>query len=301
MNTSYKAILKEFLKWIDTLGFSDSVTSYCDFSLCDFFRWLEERKINEINLLTNKHITEYHKHLETRPNKVFKGRLLGGAHLNHYFMAVDKLLEFLHQYGMKTAPIPTNYRIKADEQERIRKIEILTQQEIKTLYNSIENAYPRFLFEERQAKQYELKLIFALYYACGLRLAEGFNLQMQHIDFDKKTIFVEKGKFNKDRFVPMSAGVYKELQEYIYNFRYRLKLNHNCLFVCNLPNTITKKIKYLQRICEDETIKAKRLSPHVFRHSIATHLLQNGMSIENIALFLGHSSLDTTQIYTHLV
>jgi integrase/recombinase XerD len=61
------------------------------------------------------------------------------------------------------------------------------------------------------------------------------------------------------------------------------------------------KLKYLQSVCDDENIKAKRLSLHVLRHSIATYLLQNGMSIENIALFLGHSSLDTTQIYTHLI
>ena len=301
MNTGYKAILKEFLNWIDTLGFSDAVVSYCNFSISDFFRWLEERKINSITQLTNKHITEYHNYLETRPNKVFKGRLLGGAHLNHYFMAIDKLLEFLHQYGMKNAPIPTNHRIKIDEQERIRKIEVLTQQEIKTLYNSIENAYPRFLFEERQAKQYELRLIFALLYACGLRLAEAHNLQIQDVDFDRKTIFVAQGKNYKDRIIPMNTSVYNELKDYIYNFRHHLRLNHNRLFICHLQSSITKKIKYLQSICEDETIKAKRISPHVLRHSIATHLLQNGMSIENIALFLGHSSLDTTQIYTHLV
>jgi integrase/recombinase XerD len=293
--------LTEFLKWIDTLGYSDSVASYCKNSLSDFFGWLEDKKIRSVNQLTNKHITAYHNYLETRPNKVFKGRLLGGAHLNHYFTAIDKLLEFLHQYGMKNTPIPTNYRIKTDEQERIRKIEVLTQQEIKILYNSIENAYPRFLFEERQAKQYELKLIFTLFYACGLRLSEGFNLQIQDIDFDRKTVFVQQGKNYKDRIVPMNTGVYNNLQDYVYNFRSKHKLNHSRVFICKLEKTINKKIKYLQGICEDETVKSKRISPHVLRHSIATHLLQNGMSIENIALFLGHSCLESTQIYTHLV
>ena len=98
----------------------------------------------------------------------------------------------------------------------------------------------------------------------------------------------------------MSAGVYKELQDYVYNYRPRLKLKHNRLFNCNMF-VLGTKLKTLQNTCENENIKAKRLSLHVLRHSIATHLLQNGMSIENIALFLGHSNLDTTQIYTHLI
>ncbi len=126
------------------------------------------------------------------------------------------------------------------------------------------------------------------------------NLQIKDVDFERKTIFVEQGKNYKDRIIPMSAGVYKELQDYIYNYRHRLKLNHNRLFTC-LKCVLNKKLKYLQSVCTDENVKAKRLSTHVLRHSIATHLLQNGMSIENIALFLGHSSLGTTQIYTHLI
>jgi len=143
-------------------------------------------------------------------------------------------------------------------------------------------------------------LIFALYYGCGLRQSEGYNLQIQDVDFDKKTVFVRQGKNYKDRIVPMSAGVYDTLRDYVYNYRHRLKLNHNRLFTC-AKNTIKGKLKYLQNACNDENIRNKRLSLHILRHSIATHLLQNGMNIENISLFLGHCSLDTTQIYTHLI
>ena len=123
---------------------------------------------------------------------------------------------------------------------------------------------------------------------------------MQDVDFDKKTVFVRQGKNYRDRIVPMSAGVYGELRDYVYNFRHLLKLDHNRLFTC-AKQTLKGKLKYLQGNCSDEGIKAKRLSLHILRHSIATHLLQNGMSIENIALFLGHSGLNTTQIYTHLI
>jgi integrase/recombinase XerD len=299
MKLSYNEIVKEYENWLDTLGYSNSLIYSCKLWICDFFRWLEANQIKRINQLTNKQITDYLTCLETRPNKIFKGHLLSNAHINRSLFAIDKLLEFLHQYGMTNLPVPTNIRLKINQQERILPFEILTQQEVKTLYNCIPNAYLSMPFKERQAKHYELRLIFALYYGCGLRRAEGHHLCMQDVDFDKKTVFIKQGKNYKDRIVPMSTGVYKELQDYIYNFRHQLKLNHNRLFI-HCEQALLLNLKYLKNICNDENIIEKRITLHLLRHSIATHLLQNGMSIENIALFLGHGSLDSTQIYTHL-
>ncbi|GHV59602.1 tyrosine recombinase XerC [Bacteroidia bacterium] len=300
MNTSYKAIETEYLVWLDTLGYSKDVIRASRYGVHFFFEWLENRQIQSIIQLTNRHITEYHTYLETRPNWKYKGQMLSANHLNKNFIAIDKLLEFLHQYGMNNAPIPTNRRMEIDKEARILKIETLTQAEIKTLLGCIPNTYLNLPFAERQEKQAELRAIFALFYGCGLRRSEGHKLRIKDIDFDRKTVFVEQGKNYKDRIIPMSAGVYKELQDYVYNYRSRQKLKHNRLFDCHKA-VLGNKLKYLQSVCDDESIKAKRLSLHILRHSIATHLLQNGMSIENIALFLGHSCLDTTQIYTHLI
>lgn len=300
MNTANKTISKEFLSWVDALGYSSGIIDNCKTCSNEFFEWIESKSIQNISQLTNQHISDYHTYLETRMNKCFKGRLLSPAHLNKSYFAIDKLLEFLHQMGMTNAPLPTNKRIKIEQQERIDKIQILTQQEIKTLYNSIPNTYEDFDFEQRQAKQYELKLIFALFYGCGLRRSEGYNIQLQDIDFNRRTVFVNQGKGYKDRIVPMSIGVYNQLQDYIYNFRHRLKLSHSRLFVSDIQ-VMRLRLKYLQGYCGDENIKCKNITLHTLRHSIATHLLQNGMSIENISLFLGHNSLDSTQIYTHLI
>lgn len=300
MNTSYTAIQNEYLIWLDTLGFSNDAIRACRYGVQYFFEWLENKQIKSIDLLNAKHISEYHNYLETRPNWKYKGRMLSASHLNKNFIAIDKLLEFLHQYGATNAPVPAYRRMEIDQQAQILKIETLTQQEIKTLYNSIENTYQNYSFAERQEKQAELRAILALFYGCGLRRSEGWKLQIKDLDFDRKTVFVKQGKNYKDRIIPMNENVCNTLKDYVYNYRNRLKLNHNRLFNCQKP-TLGDKLKYLQSLCQDETIKAKRLSLHVLRHSIATHLLQNGMNIENIALFLGHSSLDTTQIYTHLV
>ena len=300
MNTSYKAITAEYVKWLDTLGYSKHTLKGSEIAVKELFEWLEQKRITSINLLTAKNISEYRNFLETRPNRKFKGRLLSASHLNKNFIAIDKLLEFLHQYGVSTAPVPLRKLIQTDRYARIFKTTTFTAEEIKMLYDCIPNVYPKLHASQRQAVQYGLKLSFALFYGCGLRRSEGYNLKMQDVDFERKTIFVEQGKNYKDRIVPMSAGVYKELQDYIYNYRHRLKLNHNRLFADGIATQV-QRLQHLQEICQNETIQAKRLTLHTLRHSIATHLLQNGMSLDNIALFLGHSSLDSTQIYTHLI
>ena len=301
MNKGYRTVAAEYAVWLDTLGYSEGLRYGCNSALKLFLEWLEDNRLQSINQLRDKHINDYRQYLETRRHLRIKGRLLSAAHLNRNYFAIDKLLEFLHQYGVEKVPVPVNRRIKMDKQERIGKIEVLTQQEIKTLYRGIPNTYQKKLsFEERQAKQYELKLIFALFYGCGLRRSEGYRLQLQDVDFDKKTVFVRQGKNYKDRTVPMSAGVYEALQDYVYNFRHQLKLKHNRLFISDI-HMLRLRLKYLQNSCKDTNIQAKVITLHTLRHSIATHLLQNGMSIESIALFLGHNSLDSTQIYTHLV
>jgi integrase/recombinase XerD len=299
MNHSYREINRNYTLWLDTLGFSSGVVLDYKERVNEFLEWLETHSVNQINQITQKHVSNYFSYLETRPNKRRAGQLLSVSHLNHNFIAVDKLLEFLHTQGVHNTPTPTGYRLKVDKEERIRKIETLSKEEIKKLIDAIPNTYKNLRFEQRETNHYQLKLIFALYYACGLRLSEGAKLQIKDIDFDRKTVFVEKGKNYKDRFIPMSSGVYTALQDYIYNFRNKQKLPHNKLFLKG-KDDLNKMLKHLQNECENEQIKQKRISMHLLRHSIATHLLQNKMSIENISLFLGHSSLESTQIYTHL-
>lgn len=299
MNENFNTLQNEYRNWLDTLGFSTGLIYDYTFRIKDFLYWLKTQNINHITQLKTANIYTYINHLETRPNKRRKGGL-SVAHLNHNFMAIDKFLEFLHQMGMENAPIPTNYRIKPDKWVRINNIQPLTQAEIKELQANIKNTYSDFTFTQQEKKHEQLKLIFVLYYACGLRRTEGQNLQIKDIDFDKKTIFVRQGKNYKDRIIPINNQVLKALEHYIYNFRNLQKVKHNRLFLYT-TGTLNRILQELQQSTEDEQIKTKKLTLHILRHSIATHLLQNGMSIENISKFLGHSTLDSTQIYTHIL
>jgi integrase/recombinase XerD len=297
MNESYKVLLEQYIFWLDTLGFA-RIRRYGD-RVRDFFMWLENKNISSINQITQKHITTFFDYQQARENKKYGGTL-SNVYLNDYYTAIDKLCEFLHQMGMQNAPVPINRRIAIDEDERVRKIEPFTIEEIKTLQNTIESTYPNQSYEKRQTKHYQLKLIFTLYYGCGMRLSEGYNLTVKDIDFNRRTIFIRQGKGYKDRIVPMNDNVYNALLDYTYNFRNQIKCGHARLFL-HTPASLLKYLHHLQSLCDNEDIQPKRISFHILRHSIATHLLQNGMTIENIARFLGHSSLASTQIYTHII
>lgn len=300
MNTHFKAIHEQYVFWLDTLGFAPETVCNYGYRVTDFFLWLESKDITHIVQVKQKHINDFFDCQQTRPNTKFKGRTLSASYLNDYFTATDKLCEFLHQMGAQTSLVPANRRIAIDKHQRIHRIEPFTVEEIKILQETINNLYPHLEHEHRQLKQEQLKLVFVLFYACGLRLGEGYNLTPKDIDFNKRTLFIRQAKGYKDRIVPMSDNVYKALQHYIYNFRNQIRCGHDRLFV-QKKITLSVDLRYLHQQCDNEEIKRKRLHFHILRHSIATHLLQNGMSVENIARFLGHGCLESTQIYTHII
>jgi integrase/recombinase XerD len=295
-NQSYIKIHSDYVRWLDILGFSNASIEGFNRHIKDFFEYLESKNILSVTELTQKHIYTYFEYLQIRPNRKYKGTGLSVTHLNHNFDAVDKLCEFLYQSGLETSPVPTNFRLYKDNEERIRKIKPYTQDEIKQLYENIDKTFENLPFTIQEQKHENLKLVFALFYGCGLRMSEGLKLTIKDVDFDKRTVFVHQGKNYKDRIVPISGGVYKILENYIYNYRNLQKLNHNRLFTYSKA-VLRRSLEELRIISKIE----KRLTLHILRHSIATHLLQNGVSIENIAQFLGHSSLNSTQIYTHLI
>lgn len=300
MNTSFTYVCNDYAKWLDTLGFAASVLYNHQCYAKYFFEYLHTKKnVTALNAITQSHVYSYFEYLQQRKNKKRKGTLSTPS-LNCIFAAIDKLCEYLNQMGVTAAPSPTNFRIAEDKLAAINKIQPFTIDEIKTLQSNIINTYSDAPFKQREAIHEDLKLIFALYYGCGLRRSEGYKLTANDIDFDKKTIFVQQGKNYKDRIVPMSAAVCKVVENYVYNYRNLLKLKHNRLFI-STTKTMTEHLKKLQAITNCNAIQSKRLSLHILRHSIATHLLQKGMSMEQIGRFLGHSSLNTTQLYTHLI
>lgn len=147
------------------------------------------------------------------------------------------------------------------------------------------------------------RCILEVLYACGLRVSELIELKISNINFKEHYLKVQ-GKGDKMRVVPLANYTCDILKDYITNVRNKVKVNkkhEDTVFLNSRGANMSRVIVFI--IIKELTEKAginKNISPHTFRHSFATHLLQNGADLRYIQEMLGHSSITTTEIYTHL-
>ena len=144
------------------------------------------------------------------------------------------------------------------------------------------------------------KLIVELFYSTGMRRVELVNLQLSDIDISQRQVKV-LGKRNKERFIPLLPNVIKTHRAYL-DERSQLKLvkDSNALFFSLKGVKVYEKLVYRVITNYFDTVSSKvKKSPHILRHSFATHLLNNGADLNSVKELLGHSSLAATQVYTH--
>lgn len=143
------------------------------------------------------------------------------------------------------------------------------------------------------------RLIVEMLYQTGIRRSELVGLRLLDIDFPRMDIKV-LGKGNKERLVPFEEGLKRLLDDYICIRKEEVSPDNDFLFVTEKGKPIYDKLVYrvVKKYLSEVTTQGKR-SPHVLRHSFATHLLNNGAELEAIKELLGHSNLSATQIYTH--
>lgn len=143
------------------------------------------------------------------------------------------------------------------------------------------------------------KTMFTMLYACGLRVSELANLKWNDIHLNERYVCVV-GKGDKERLVPFFKGFEKLLVQYKQQY-WQMKTKTDFVFISNRGNQLTSRgIQYLMQKHADDINFNMKVHPHMFRHSFATHLLDNGADIRVVQELLGHSSLSTTQIYTHV-
>ena len=145
------------------------------------------------------------------------------------------------------------------------------------------------------------RLILELLYASGIRVGELVNIKLTDIQMEQKTMYI-LGKGNKERIVYFNDVTYKYLKSYLKNGREKLNSNNlDYLFLNNRGGKLTTR--GVQDILEkiiNKTALNKNISPHMLRHSFATHLLNEGCDLLSVQQLLGHSSLSATSIYTHV-
>lgn len=140
-------------------------------------------------------------------------------------------------------------------------------------------------------------------YGCGLRVSELINLKISNIYFEEQYLLVE-GKGNKERIVPINAQAIKHIRLYQENFRAQHRESseyEDILYLSRRNRPLSRNMVFyiIKDLAEKAGIR-KNISPHTFRHTFATHLVENGADLRAVQEMLGHESITTTEIYTHI-
>ena len=285
-NTTYIYFEKDFKKWLHLLGYSNSIVKNMPNYIREFFHFCEQQNKHDLLDVSKEDINHYFKYLSERSSH--RGGGLGAGSLNLQLEALRNFNIYLRKTGQGGLTIQRRF-VATEIDER----PTFTQEEIARMYKASKDlAFPL-----------RHKAILSVYYGCGLRRTEGYHLNVEDILLDKNLIHVRKGKGNKERLVPFNEEVKRDLTEYLYDERwYYTPAEEKAFFTTQTGTRLSKEAIYvgLKAILKEAHIIKEHKGLHILRHSIATHLLDSGMKLESIAKFLGHASLESTQIYTHI-
>jgi integrase/recombinase XerD len=285
-NKTYRDLLRDFCLYLERVGYNKGSQTALPSCVQEFFHWLEQRGIHTLEQITPELIRKHYDYLGERPNHN-RGGNLSDSMINHHIYALKTFINYQQESGnMCTNPFSVLNFPKVTCPPR----QVLVLEEIKTLYQVCENMRDR--------------AILGLFYGCGLRRSEGIKLNIIDINFKGQLLYVRSGKGKKRRVIPMAEQVTTDLQNYYLYERSlyvrEITRDNQSAFVLNNRGDrmldYWKRLKYLVK----QAGLPKHISLHHLRHSIATHLLESGLSIEQVRDFLGHSYLESTQIYTRI-
>jgi integrase/recombinase XerD len=290
MSIEFNRLLSGYREWVRLLNFEPSTIKYSPVRLQEFLEWLQRKDCKHANQITGAHVKEYFEYLSQRKNQRTGQGALSLNYLRTYRTTLIKFTRYLRETGQPFFEVPIQLKGPVMNVKSI-----LTEAEIKRLYAVISND-PYGLRD---------RAMLAVYYGCGLRKQEGVHIEVKDILLERNMLYVRKGKGYKERYVPMAARVRTDIENYLSYGRIGLlgsKKDNGAFFIGRtgskvLGSTLYERLQTLRR----ESQISKAVGLHTLRHSIATHLLQHGMKLEQIGKFLGHSSLESTQIYTHII
>jgi integrase/recombinase XerD len=280
--------IEGFTRWQEMLNYdSHSIKSY-PVMIEKFFDYIQKQKVKSIEDITAQQVKNFFQQLsETTSKRTGEAYSLGT--LRTYLTALKRFTKYIQQ----AEQINIDINIKYEGSDK-KPIEILTNEDIKQLYEATEEN----LLGMRD------RAMIAVYYGCGARRNEGLNIRINDILPDKNLLYIRKGKNYKERYIPMIGQVKKDIIDYLTIARPMMmnKEIHDVFFVSMTGNNVSKSAlsERMKKLIKKARIE-KKPGLHLLRHSIATHLHQQGMKLTEIARFLGHSSLESTQIYTHLI
>lgn len=252
----------------------------------EFLMYAEKRLGDQLEQITGEFVKNYCAYLETRPTKF--GTAMRMNTFNHHMFALRLFFRFCEEHAI----IACSITLPSYQRGFIEPRSALSTTEVEALFAACINQ--------------KEKAVLALLYGCGLRRTEALRLTIADFITKKDYVLVEKGKNSKRREVPLQHAIKKIIEDYLYYERaeilVRAQRNCNQLLINTRGNPMTGDYIYdcVKQIASRTNLGSaftRRVNLHVLRHSIATHLSENGAPMDFIKEFLGHQSIDTSQIY----
>jgi len=286
----FTCLLLRFQEWLTTNNYSIATIKGCETYLWKFFAWCDARGVEKPNLVTREHIEKFQRwlyHAKNNKGKPFKistqTTCLANVRIFFRFLARQNLITYNPASSMvmprQAKTLPRN---------------VLSPMEVEEVINQADVSKPLGLRD---------RTIMELLYASGIRRRELAVLKIYDLNLEDRTLFVREAKGKKDRYIPVGkravAWVEKDLAEVRPNLISHpddgtLFLSGECRpFNPDALGTVIRKYFAAAGV-------KKGGACHIFRHSMATAMLENGADIRFIQQMLGHERLDTTQIYTHV-
>ena len=282
LNTKNKKLLSDYIIELKTIKQRDKDTTVNSYSedIYKYLEYMESKNISSALDISYNNLLDYLKYLDDNKYEV--------SSVARKIVSIKAFHKYLSE-NYKVIDIST----KINTPKFYRKLpNILTIEEVDNLLDiKLDTPF-----------DYRNKAMLELMYSSGLRVSELINLELSDIDLNNNYVRCF-GKGSKERIVPVGEYSSKYLSIYINEYRDSMKKGYYTekIFLNNHGREMTRQgfFKIIKKIAKDKDIN-KNITPHMLRHSFATHLLNNGADLRTIQEMLGHSSISTTQIYTNV-
>jgi integrase/recombinase XerD len=275
------SLLSSFTDWLYQVGYSEGTQNMLPALIGEF---LKQEQITDISYVEQQTVKRFYEWLQLRPLKKRSGSL-SEMMIHHYVYALRTFFGWLEITGQSDYNPISGMRFKRPQTNSRTP---LSRQEIGQLFEVAVTCKETALLH--------------LFYSCGLRRSEGEALSIADVRYKDRLLYVREGKGAKRRVVPMTAAVAKDLETYYLQDRCRYsvsRVKEEDAFMLNQVGGRMSGAGYneLFKALAQQAGLSPEITLHHLRHSIATHLLQSGMRLEYVRDFLGHSYLESTQIY----
>ena len=283
--------MRSFIEWCETVNYSQSTVEHWRFALSWFILWCDERELQQPQAITKPILERYQRHLYHYRKK--NGQPLGFHTQAQRLHAIKAFFRWLSKQNHILYNPASEIEMPRTRRHLPRYL--LSHEEINAILEQTQTVDATEGLRDRA--------IIETLYSTGMRRKEAAHLKLFDVDLKQGTVFIHQGKGSKDRVVPIGERACAWIRKYMEEARTELVIapDESYLFISDLGEPYRNN--QLSNMIKKYMAKAGIEKPgacHLFRHAMATHMLENGADIRYIQAILGHKDLSTTQIYTQI-